>query len=164
MFVNAEVIFVSNRKTRSIVYCSIFTDPGSPFHDLFEPRFNGSHVVLKKTGRENIQERIEAFGPYTDLNYMLSRLKAGDPSVLSTRAAMYGDFSSMPSNPIDAINLIHNAEASFSQLPEEERSKHNNDYRRWLAALMLGGIHVSDGSSPASSLDLDPDSVEEVTV
>lgn len=154
---------MSNRKTRSIVGCSYFSDPGSPFHDIYEPRFNGSNVVLKKTGRENIQERIEAFAPYTDLNYMLSRLKAGDPSVLSSRAAMYGDFSSMPSNPIDAINLIHNAEASFSQLPEEERSKHNNDYRRWLASLMLGGIHVSDGSSTVPSVDPDPDSVKEVT-
>ncbi len=122
---------------------SFVTDPGSPIHVTHEARFNGRTLELVETGRENIQDLIESFAPYTDLNYMLHRLSLGDTSVLSNRQALYGDFSSMPTNPVDAINLVHSAEDAFGRLSVDDKAKYNNDYRVWLASV-LGGDNVPD--------------------
>lgn len=127
---------MSNRITRNIKSCMFYTPSGDREHIRYEPRFNGSSVVLSEVGREDIQERIEAFAPYTDLNYMLSRLKVGDSSVLNTRQAMYGDFTGLPTNGIDAVNLMQTAESRFLEMSAEDRQKFNNDFRVWLASLL----------------------------
>lgn len=127
---------MSNRITRSITSCMFVTSSGERQHVRYEPRFNGESVVLREVGREDIQERIEAFAPYTDLNYMLSRLKVGDSSVLNTRQAMYGDFTGLPTNAIDAVNLVQTAESRFLELSSEDRQKFNNDFRVWLASIL----------------------------
>lgn len=116
--------------------CTFWTDPGSPYHDILEPRFDGEQTIVAAVGRENIQDRIQAQGPYTDLNYMLTRLAHGDDSVLTGRQAIYGDVSDFPSNPVDAINLVRNAENQFGLLPVEERSKYNNDWQVWFNAML----------------------------
>lgn len=126
---------------------------GSRFKEVLEPRFNGRKVVLEKVGTMDIQERIEAFAPYTDLNYMLHRLKVGDTSVLRSSNPLYGDFSNLPTNPLDAVNLVHSAEQAFVVLPVEEKQKYNNDYRVWLATLFASGGNPSNGtpSNPAAN-------------
>ncbi len=130
------------------------TDPGSPIHVIHEARFNGLTLELVETGRENIQDLIESYAPYTDLNYMLHRLSLGDTSVLTNRQALYGDFSSMPTNPVDAINLVHSAEDAFGRLSVEDKAKYNNDYRVWLASVLSGDNvsreTVSDGDEKRS--------------
>lgn len=129
------------------------TDSGDRIHIRYESRFNGSQLELFESGREDIQELIEAYGPYTDLNYMLTRLKVGDASVLSVRKPIYGDFSSFPGNPIDAINLIHSAEDSFARLDRDTKIKYNNDYRLWLSSVMSGS--VSDDGVAVNRVDSD---------
>ncbi len=119
---------------------SIHTYAGSPVHDILEPRFNGTTTRLVKTGEENIQDRMEAEAPYTDINYMLHRLSLGDQSVLTTKRAMYGDFTGLPSDPIEALNLVHQSEFAFAQLPPEDKVKYNNDWRRWFAELLSGNV------------------------
>lgn len=116
-------------------YASIRSCPGSEYHVLREPRFDGTKLSLVEVGREEIQPKIEAYAPYTDLVYMLSRLKVNDFSVLNQSSPMYGDFSELPDNPIDAFNLVHSAERRFAELPVEEKQKYNNDYRVWLSQL-----------------------------
>lgn len=112
--------------------------PGSRVHQHYTPQFDGSHLVLVESGVSDIQDSIESFARYTDLHYMLHRLSVGDTSVLSSRTPMYGDFSGLPSNPLDAINIVQSAESAFLQLPMEERSSYNNDYRAWLSAVLSG--------------------------
>lgn len=124
-------------------YDAIRSCPGSEYHVLREPRFDGTKLSLVEVGREEIQPKIEAYAPFTDLVYMLSRLKVNDFSVLAQSAPMYGDFSELPDNPVDAINLVHNAERRFSELPIEEKQKYNNDYRVWLSQLF-----TLDASAP----------------
>lgn len=126
---------------------------GEKFHKLFQSRFDGSRVVLEEAGGFDIQERINSYAPYTDISYMLNRLTVGDNSVLSNRNPLYGDFSGLPDNPADAINLYHNAEAAFSQLSQEDKLSYNNDFRVWLAALMGGAF-----SGPANQSESMPDS------
>lgn len=131
------------------------SNPGSRIHELYEPRFDGKGISLAKVGQEDIQTSIEAYGPYTDLNYMLSRLSVGDSSVLSRRAPLYGDFSQLPTNPIDAINLVHSAENAFGQLSSEDKALYNNDYRVWLSAFMSGQLLSSGNESVSSGSALD---------
>lgn len=128
-------------------YDSIRTCPGSEYHILYEPRFDGQKLSLVEVGREEIQPKIEAYAPYTDMVYMLSRLKVNDFSVINPSRPLYGDFSGMPDNPVDAINLIHDAERAFGELPSEEKQTYNNDYRVWLAQLFNG--------NPAVAVDAD---------
>ncbi|AXQ66276.1 MAG: internal scaffolding protein [Microviridae sp.] len=96
---------------------------------------------------------IDSYAPYTDLNYMLHRLSVGDTSVLSGRKAMYGDFSQLPQNPVDMINVLNSAEQSFSQLPSDEKVAFNNDYRVWLAHMLDSVSNPVVLDSPADSSD-----------
>lgn len=129
---------------------SIHTYSGSPIHKILEPRFDGSVTRLVVTGEENIQDRMEAEAPLTDINYMLHRLSLGDQSVLSSRRPMYGDFTGLPSDPIEALNLVHQSEYAFSQLPVEDKVKYNNDWKQWFADL-LSHKNVSRETLPLDS-------------
>lgn len=139
---------------------SIHTFSGSPVRSILEPRFDGSTTKLVSVGEENIQDRIEAEAPYTDINYMLNRLSLGDMSVLSQKRPMYGDFTGLPSDPIEALNLVHQSELAFSQLSSEDKQKYNNDWRCWFADLLsardVSREPISDPVIEESTLDIDP--------
>ncbi len=133
----------------SFISCS-----GDRIHTLYDSRFDGSRVVLEESGSFDLQERINSFAPYTDISYMLNRLKLGDNSVLSSRSPLYGDFSGMPDNPADAINIYHGAERAFAMLSSEDKIAYNNDFRVWLASLMAGSTSAhSPVADPNPVLD-----------
>jgi len=137
-----------NKEARIPNISSIRTASGSPIHKILEPRFDGVNTCLVVTGEENIQDRMEAEAPSTDINYMLHRLSLGDTSVLSSKRPMYGDFTGLPSDPIEALNLVHQSEFAFAQLSVEDKAKYNNDWRRWFADL-LSGRDVSSQTLPS---------------
>lgn len=122
---------------------SINTYAGSPIHQILEPRFDGTSTKLVSVGEENIQDFYEAQAPLTDINYMLNRLALGDSSVLSTKRPMYGDFTGLPTDPIEALNLVHESERAFAQLSIEEKQKYNNDWKLWFADILSGSRDVS---------------------
>lgn len=122
------------------------SEPGSRIHDILEPRFNGETTRLVATGQEDIQDRIEAQAPYCDITYMLHRLSLGDQSVVTTRQAMYGDFSGLPRDPVEAINMVNQAEMSFAALSVEDKAKYNNDWRVWFSAILSGTVPPSEGT------------------
>ncbi len=135
---------------------SIHTNHGSPIHDILEPRFDGVTTRLVVTAQENIQDRIEAEAPYTDINYMLHRLSLGDTSVLTTKQAMYGDFSGLPCDPIDALNLVHESERAFARLPVEDKLKYNNDWKLWFTDLLSGRSQSPDKPVETTYTVVDP--------
>lgn len=139
---------------------SIHTFSGSSLRSILEPRFDGSTTKLVSVGEENIQDRIESEAPYTDINYMLNRLSLGDMSVLSQKRPMYGDFTGLPSDPIEALNLVHQSEFAFSQLSSEEKQKYNNDWKRWFAYILSSH---GDVSRETISEDVKPDVSEPVS-
>ncbi len=124
----------------------IFTASGSRKKPIYTPRFDGECISLRETGSIDIQDSINAFAPYCDLRYMLTRLKAGDTSVLSSRTPSYGDFTGLPGNPVDTLNLIHDVERSFSELPDELRVSCNNDWRVYFTRLCTGDLNASSGN------------------
>lgn len=126
------------------------TCPGSRIHLHYEAKHDGQRLVLEAAGSTDIQNEIESYGKYTDLHYMLHRLAVGDKNVMASRPPIYGDFSGLPTNPVDAINLVHSAERRFGSLSSEDRAAYNNDYRKWLASVLSGNVPgkhpVPDGS------------------
>lgn len=134
---------------------------GERIHTLYDSRFDGSRVVLEEAGSFDLQERINSYAPYTDISFMLNRLKVGDNSVLTSRPALYGDFSGMPDNPADAINIYHGAERAFSMLSAEEKLDYNNDFRVWLAHLMAGSSSVERSLADSDS-SVDDKKVEDI--
>lgn len=141
---------MKRRESMKFVTC-----PGSRVHPHYESHFDGKGIVLVESGVTDIQEEIESYGKYTDLHYMLHRLSVGDRNVLSKRTPIYGDFSGMPTNPIDAINVVQSAESRFAELSLEERSAYNNDFRAWLAAVLSG-----ETARPGAVLSGDVDNPE----
>lgn len=129
---------------------NIFTCSGNRKKSIFTPRFNGKRVTLVETGTLDIQDQINSFAPYSDLRYMLSRLKVGDVSCVKSQPPLYGDFTAFPRSPIDAVNLVHDVERYFATLPDEERSACNNDWRVYFANLFSGESCFSSGVSTDS--------------
>lgn len=141
----------------------IFTASGSRKKPIYTPRFDGECIVLRETGSIDIQDSINAYAPYCDIRYMLTQLKAGDTSVLSTRSPSYGDFSGMPGNPVDTLNLIHDVERRFSELPDDVRQSCNNDWRVYFTRLCPGDLDNQAGATadvPASDSSADDPNVE----
>lgn len=132
---------------------NIFTCPGNRKKSLFTPRFNGTRVTLVESGTLDIQDQINAYAPYTDIRYMLNRLKVGDMSVVKSVPALYGDFTSIPRSPVDVVNLLHDVQRYFATLPEDARSACNNDWRVYLANL-FSGDNVSTPSASVTDVNL----------
>ena len=137
----------------------IVTCPGDRFQVTFNPSFNGSEIVLNKSGTFDLQERINSFAPYCDIRYMLTQLRLGDRSVVSNRPVVFGDFSSFPDHPVDALNLISDVERSFDSLPEDVKASCNNDWRVYFVRLFDFSRSVSadvpdNGSTSDSATDV----------
>lgn len=90
-------------------------------------------IDLVESGKDDIQAMIDAERPSTDMALILSRLNAGDTSVLNRSTPMYGDFTSMPSTYAEALQLVIDGEREFMQLPLDVRNQFDNDFRRWFA-------------------------------
>ncbi len=128
------------------------TPPGDSIHHICTGRFDGHTLKVVETGTEDIQQSIQAHAPFTDLRYMLSRLSVGDDSVLSSRQPMFGDFSGLFDNPVDAINAVNDARSRFDLLTAEEKKACNNDWRIWFASLLnqSSTVDKSDASADLS--------------
>lgn len=139
----------------------IVTSPGSPVETLYTPSFNGSEIILTVSGSVDVQERINSYAPYCDIRYMLNQLKVGDTSVLASRQPMFGDFSSFPVHPVDALNLVSDVERRFDLLPEDVKADCNNDWRVYFtrlfaplddrASVVPNNVQASDSSSSDSA-------------
>lgn len=135
------------------------TPPGDPIHHICTGRFNGRTLSVVETGTEDIQQSIQAHAPFTDLRFMLSRLSVGDESVLSSRQPMFGDFSGLFDNPVDAINAVNDARSRFDLLSAEEKKACNNDWRVWFASLLN---NPSTADKPSVGDDIHFDSLSSV--
>lgn len=142
--------------------------------DLFQPVYSPSFapdgtISLKETDRIDIKKEINSHLPYTDMSFIISRLLAGDDSVLSSKAPMYGDFTQFPRSYAEMLELVQRGEDAFNALPLDVRMKFDNDRYKWFASIgsdswfdaMGISVDVSRETSPA--VDVVPD-IKEVDV
>lgn len=86
---------------------------------------------LKEAGVENTYEKIQAAAAGTDINNLIERAKRGDPSV--TRAnKIYGDFTEMPQDMRDFMNIKLKAEQAWETLPIEIRRSYDHDIEKYM--------------------------------
>lgn len=111
---------------------SHFSSPGDPIRSLFRLGLEDGHQVLVEDGRINIPDFINAWRESTDMAFILSRINAGDTSVLSRKPCFYADSTVFPSNPADGLKMMDNAVRLFDSLPEDVRAKFDNDALSWV--------------------------------
>ena len=143
------------------------SEVGTPLVKLYEPVFDGSSTSLREIGSKNIQKEMDALAKYCDINYMLTQLSNGDTSCLTHSQPLYGDFSQLPNNPADVLNLINSAQSAFGQLPASERARYSNDWRVWFTANLQDSEQVAgavtNDSVPADSVQPDATVKEDIS-
>ena len=117
---------------------------GESIHTLYVGVWRTNRLELVESGTVDLQERIQTQAPFTDLSYMIKRLKLGDNSVLTKRQPLYGDFTQLPNDGSQLVNTLLHAEYAFNQLPVEDRKKHGYDYRSWLASIFEPVVNFED--------------------
>lgn len=107
---------------------------GNKKHILYSPSIDlNGDITLVESASEDIQEKIDSFLPTTDISFIISRLEAGDESVLNQNPGMYGDFTELPKTYAEALQMVIDAEHKFNALPLDVRNSFDNNYNKWFA-------------------------------
>lgn len=131
-----------------------FVSPsGDVFHTVYAPSFAPDGTIrLTVSDRVDIKREINSHREETDMSFIVSRLLAGDTSVLSAKQPMYGDFTQFPKTYVDMLNIVQAGEDYFNSLPLDVRSKFDNDRYKWFASIgsddWLSAMGVSRETPP----------------
>lgn len=107
---------------------------GSPIKNKYHAKINKlGQIELEVVGVENIQEKIEAERPGTELSVLIARYENGDLLALNSRPGFYSDLTKYPGSVIDAMNLVADAQEEFNKLPANIKQQFGSDWRVWLA-------------------------------
>lgn len=112
------------------------TSPG----ELEKPVLSGKlmpdgTIKLTQVDFIDIKAEINSHASTCDMAYILSRLKVGDTSVLTTKEAAYGDFTVFPKTYAEMLQLVQSGEAAFESLPLDVRSQFDNSVTKWFASI-----------------------------
>lgn len=109
---------------------------GDKFKIIYHGRYDDSgEIVLVETDRMDIKAEINSHAYECDMQYILSKLQAGDSSVLNGGVPLYGDFTKFPRSYSEMLNLVKDGEFTFDRLPIEVRSHFDNSFSKWLASI-----------------------------
>lgn len=150
----------------------------SPEGDLFQIVYSSYYkpdgsIGLKEADRIDIKKEINSHREETDMSFILSRLMAGDDSVLNPRPPLFGDFTQFPTSYTEMLNMVIDGERYFDSLSPDIRKKFDNDRAKWFAQMgsdfwMESMGFVQDVSSEIVSPDpvdsVSPDGVLETEV
>lgn len=109
------------------------TDPGSPERILYSAKVlpDGSIEVIP-SGKENIQDKIEAQREQTDMSYIIRQIQLGNGDVLNLSPGEYGDFTKAPKTMAEALQMEIDAHRAWYGMPVEIRSRFDNNMMKWL--------------------------------
>lgn len=94
-------------------------------------------LELMLTGFVDTDKEISSYRNQTDMAYILSRLEAGDPSVMPDPNALYADVTGLPNTPIGMVNFLDDLRRKFDSLPADLRAQFGNDFNRFVAGVPL---------------------------
>lgn len=115
---------------------TFFSSPGEHFKQIFSSRLNPDGTVsLSSSGRVNVQAEIDSHLAETDMALIVAKLQRGDISVLNSKQAMYGDFTTLPTTFSEAYDLVLRSESAFEALPVEVKSKFDNSRAKWFSTI-----------------------------
>ena len=111
---------------------TFISSPGSPVKLIFTPAYEDGQIILNETGKFDISEFINSYADTTDMAFILSRLSAGDSSVLNVSQGFFGDASILPDDHRAALDTVISAQTYFDNLPKETREKFNDSFVEWI--------------------------------
>lgn len=104
------------------------SNPGTRIKKELVPRVDEKgRLTLEVGGDYNTDAFIQSWKDSTDMAYILSRLAAGDKSVLGQSSAVYGDLTVAPKTLAEALQLRIDANNAFDRLPDDVKLKFDND-------------------------------------
>ncbi|MDD6223558.1 MAG: hypothetical protein PUB18_00970 [bacterium] len=80
-------------------------------------------LEYKKTGSENVYEKIQASLEETKISNIIERALGGDITAINNGNAQYGDISELPRDINSASEMAKNTNKLATSLPEEIRQK-----------------------------------------
>lgn len=111
---------------------SFISSAGSPVKILYTPAYVDGQIILNETGKFDIAEFIDAYAETTDMAFILSRLAAGDSSVLNVQTGFYGDSSFLSHDHRAALDTVISAQTYFDNLDKDTRDKFHDNFVEWI--------------------------------
>lgn len=123
------MIFCDVKKAEEFATC-----PGDPMHAIYKPVVSkDGSIELEVSSYENTDEKIASYEESCDIHTLIKRFNEGDLTALNKRQGMYGDFTGMPKNMAEMLQLQIDAKLAFNSLDVEIKKKFDNDVNKFLA-------------------------------
>ena len=107
---------------------------GTEYEDDFEYRLDAQgNKQLVKTGRHNLQDRIQSSLESTKIENILRRAQLGDPTALAAVNGQYIDVTGFPRNLAELQSLIIRVEQDFERLPLDVRRAYDFSAEKYIA-------------------------------
>lgn len=115
---------------------------GSPYLDEYEYRVDkkGVKELVKKDTKINVQDKIQADYPSTDINLLMKRFALGDTSAIDINKGFYGDFTDMPKTYAELFDRVEAAKAYFDELPADLKAMFDNSYTQFYSEMDSKGF------------------------
>lgn len=112
----------------------IFTNPGDPLHKIYQAKADDKgNIELVQTGVENTDDVIESYAASCDMAVIIKRIQNGEVDLLNARKGVYGDFTKVPSNFADVLQLQLDSNRLFDSMPSDIKAKFDNDANKFFA-------------------------------
>lgn len=111
---------------------TFFSSSGSPVKIIYTPAYIEGQIILNESGKFDISEFISSYAETTDMSFILSRLAAGDSSVLNIKDGFFGDSSMLPHDHRAALDTVISAQVYFDNLDNETRNKFHDNFVEWI--------------------------------
>ena len=131
-----------------------FSSSGNSRKPLYSPVYgDDGRLSLECTGFKDTDLEISSYREQTDMAYIISRINAGDTSVLPDPNALYADVTDLPNTPIGMVNFLDDMRRKFDSLPAETRELFDNSFSRFIAGVPTC---VPDESGPSEDKPVIP--------
>lgn len=146
---------------------SKFVSPsGDGYVDVYElvADKNGKNEELKKTGRKNLFEEIQAYRESTEISNIINRFVNGEVDVLHQVDGYYADVTNAPTSYADYFRRVKEAEKIFEQLPDEIKDKFDNSAEKFFLEFGTDSFvnKVSDLDNPDTEVNEPMNTIKEV--